>query len=138
MEASIGPSDWRNTNCQSTIQWAAFYSDCEHEIKDVTTGHRITLTYNLHLVDVVGGAFKLPKRIVDPDSFPLYDLIRSMMEEADFMAEGSQILLYFVLLIFQLITKLNANVSKVAYSASIVLTRMHMLLKMQRRLFQEI
>ncbi|SMR46687.1 unnamed protein product [Zymoseptoria tritici ST99CH_1A5] len=31
------------------IKWAAFYSDCEHEVHQVTAGHRITLTYNLQL-----------------------------------------------------------------------------------------
>ncbi|KAL6059552.1 Fe2OG dioxygenase domain-containing protein [Balamuthia mandrillaris] len=30
------------------VKWAAFYSDCEHEILPVTEGHRITLTYNLY------------------------------------------------------------------------------------------
>ena len=30
------------------IQWAAFFSDVEHEILPVTSGHRITLTYNLY------------------------------------------------------------------------------------------
>ncbi|KAI8612013.1 hypothetical protein BC830DRAFT_1049391, partial [Chytriomyces sp. MP71] len=29
------------------IQWAAFFSDCPHEISPVTSGHRITITYNL-------------------------------------------------------------------------------------------
>ncbi|KAJ5934542.1 hypothetical protein N7466_004089 [Penicillium verhagenii] len=32
----------------SHIQWAAFYSDDEHEVSEVTKGHRITLTYNLY------------------------------------------------------------------------------------------
>ncbi|KAK6858062.1 hypothetical protein PG995_005761 [Apiospora arundinis] len=32
------------------IHWAAFYSDCEHEVLEVTSGHRITLTYNLYAV----------------------------------------------------------------------------------------
>ena len=30
-----------------SIAWAAMFSDCEHEIRPVTTGHRETLTYNL-------------------------------------------------------------------------------------------
>jgi hypothetical protein len=30
------------------LAWAAMYSDCEHEIKPVITGHRATLTYNLY------------------------------------------------------------------------------------------
>ncbi|XP_033647805.1 uncharacterized protein LOC117307227 [Asterias rubens] len=29
------------------IQWAAFYSDCVHEILPVQEGHRITVTYNI-------------------------------------------------------------------------------------------
>lgn len=33
-----------------SIHWAAFYSDCEHEIFEVTEGHRLTLTYNLYSV----------------------------------------------------------------------------------------
>jgi hypothetical protein len=32
-----------------SIQWAAFYSDCEHEVKEVKTGHRITLAYRLYV-----------------------------------------------------------------------------------------
>ncbi|KAJ5703223.1 hypothetical protein N7488_010771 [Penicillium malachiteum] len=34
----------------SHIQWAAFYSDEEHEVAEVTKGHRVTLTYNLYWV----------------------------------------------------------------------------------------
>ncbi|KAJ6016537.1 hypothetical protein N7540_011128 [Penicillium herquei] len=34
----------------SHIQWAAFYSDEEHEVGEVTQGHRVTLTYNLYWV----------------------------------------------------------------------------------------
>ena len=29
-------------------QWAAFYTDVEHEIKEITSGHRITLIYHLY------------------------------------------------------------------------------------------
>lgn len=32
----------------SSIRWAAFFSDVEHEILPITDGHRITLTYNLY------------------------------------------------------------------------------------------
>ena len=31
----------------STIQWAAFYSDCIHEVKPILEGHRVTITYNI-------------------------------------------------------------------------------------------
>ncbi|KAF2840820.1 hypothetical protein M501DRAFT_1010024 [Patellaria atrata CBS 101060] len=42
----------------NAIQWAAFYSDCEHEVMEVKSGHRVTLTYNLY---VTPGAGDLPK-----------------------------------------------------------------------------
>lgn len=31
----------------SRVQWAAFYSDCIHEVKPVLEGHRVTITYNI-------------------------------------------------------------------------------------------
>ncbi|CAH0040066.1 unnamed protein product [Clonostachys rhizophaga] len=41
--------DWASTSEQPELQWAAFYSDCEHEVFPVQSGHRITLTYNLYV-----------------------------------------------------------------------------------------
>ncbi|KPI38516.1 uncharacterized protein AB675_4234 [Cyphellophora attinorum] len=32
------------------LQWAAFFSDCEHEVLEVQSGNRITLIYNLYVV----------------------------------------------------------------------------------------
>lgn len=32
------------------LQWGAFYSDCRHEVHEVTAGARITVTYNLMAV----------------------------------------------------------------------------------------
>ena len=34
-----------------SIGYAAFFSDIEHEVAPVTSGHRITLTYNLYFDD---------------------------------------------------------------------------------------
>lgn len=31
----------------SRIQWAAFYSDCIHEVKPIVEGHRVTITYSI-------------------------------------------------------------------------------------------
>ena len=33
--------DWASLKPNS-IQWAAFYGDCEHEVLEVTSGHRVT------------------------------------------------------------------------------------------------
>jgi hypothetical protein len=39
--------DFGGKNAEFTTQYAAFYADCEHEIKPVTSGYRICLVYNL-------------------------------------------------------------------------------------------
>jgi hypothetical protein len=39
-----------NQEALGAMQWAAFYSDSEHEVLPVTDGYRITLTYNLRAV----------------------------------------------------------------------------------------
>lgn len=41
--------DWqKKRGDRKKIQWATFYSDCEHEIERIESGHRVTLTYNLY------------------------------------------------------------------------------------------
>jgi len=37
--------------CQPSIGYVAFFSDVEHEVAPVTSGHRITLTYTLYFDD---------------------------------------------------------------------------------------
>jgi hypothetical protein len=81
---SSSEEDKKNTS----VQWAAFYSDCEHEVRKVTKGHRITLTYNLYYVAGVGDlAGNCP--VMDVESLPLYQMIREALAEETFMAEGS-------------------------------------------------
>ena len=36
-----------------SLAYVAFYSDLEHEVLNVTSGRRVTVTYNLYLVDPV-------------------------------------------------------------------------------------
>ncbi|CAG8894967.1 unnamed protein product [Penicillium egyptiacum] len=78
--------DWSHQSA-STIQWAAFYSDCEHEIKRITEGDRITLTYNLYVTEPVRGLIP-PSLIVDPKSLPLYSFLEGLVKEPSFMEEG--------------------------------------------------
>lgn len=78
--------DW-SAHSDSVIQWAAFYSDCEHEIKEVTEGHRVTLTYNLFVTD--SGCGSIPRNVnIDPKTLPLYQLLRDLLAEPGFMKEG--------------------------------------------------
>ncbi|OQV10847.1 hypothetical protein CLAIMM_14773 [Cladophialophora immunda] len=40
--------DWDTVKGTKALQWAALYSDCEHEVLPVTSGHRVTMTFNLY------------------------------------------------------------------------------------------
>ena len=79
--------DWDQQSA-SAIQWAAFYSDCEHEIKTITEGERITLTYNLYITEPVGGSIP-PGIIVDPKSFALYGFLQDPIMEPGLMQKGA-------------------------------------------------
>lgn len=69
------------------IQWAAFYSDCEHEIKTITEGHRITLTYNLYVTEpVVQPAIQ--GSLVDVQTLPLYNYLKGLLAHPKFMKAG--------------------------------------------------
>lgn len=67
---------------------AAFYSDCEHEISDITEAHRITLTYNLYVTD--SGCGSVPRNVnLDPKALPFYERLRNLLAEHGFMKEGT-------------------------------------------------
>ncbi|KAI0799030.1 hypothetical protein GGR55DRAFT_702285 [Xylaria sp. FL0064] len=75
--------DWSTPNdCtekQPAIQWAAFYSDCRHEVLEVTSGYRITLTYNLYAT-YGGGAITGLNTVIDMTQLPLYKALSSLKE----------------------------------------------------------
>lgn len=83
--------DWSTSASEQSgvpsIKWAAFYSDCEHEVLEVHSGHRITLTYNLY---VSRGSGNLAGHCpwMDPKQLPLYDTIKSMLQVPSFMTKG--------------------------------------------------
>lgn len=74
---------WASTSA-TYVQWAAFYGDCEHEVLEVTRGHRITLTYNLYYSSIGN----LAQPISMPYRLPLYSIVRDMLHEPRFMREG--------------------------------------------------
>ncbi|PQE32019.1 Oxoglutarate iron-dependent dioxygenase protein [Rutstroemia sp. NJR-2017a WRK4] len=84
-EASTSPAQ---------IKWAAFYSDCTHEVQPVVSGHRVTLTYNLYVSPhSVGSLFTLPPPI-DASSYPLSAGAREMLSQNGFMPEGGKLGFY--------------------------------------------
>ncbi|KAJ6013359.1 hypothetical protein N7540_007950 [Penicillium herquei] len=79
--------DWQRQSAEA-IQWAAFYSDCEHEIKTITQGERITLTYNLYVREPVSKKFS-PISLLDPTSSPLYADLKIILSMPGFMKQGT-------------------------------------------------
>lgn len=77
--------DWSGPAADN-LQWAAFYSDCEHEVMPLVPGHRITLTYHLYYqIDQPrrGDALPLPLH-----SFPLYHDLQAALQTRGFMDSG--------------------------------------------------
>jgi hypothetical protein len=62
----------------------AFFSDVEHEVALVTSGHRITLTYNLYFDD--GGPVSEPPQPVNEGAF--HNAFVALLEDPEFLAEG--------------------------------------------------
>jgi hypothetical protein len=58
------------------IKWVAFYSDCEHEIEEVLSGYRITLTYNLYIRENHDTQYKN----IDITKIELYNTLKEIKE----------------------------------------------------------
>lgn len=81
--------DWSNADSTepAKIKWAAFYSDCAHEVHEVTSGHRITLTYNLFLTCGAGHLAEAPSAL-DSTQLPLYEGLRDALDNPGFFRRG--------------------------------------------------
>lgn len=53
---------------KTALSFVAFYSDCRHEVKPVTAGYRVVLTYNLILAEETAAA------AIEPDPALVSDL----------------------------------------------------------------
>ena len=84
--------DWgaagSGAKAETAVQWAAFYSDCEHEVLEVTEGHRITLTYNLYYTPGVGDLAGLNRPVMDIKQLPLFNKVKTALDDPTFMAAG--------------------------------------------------
>lgn len=82
--------DWSMPDtARPEIQWAAFYSDCEHEVMEVTSGHRITLTYNLYARNMSStDAPHAGRGLMDPTQLPLHGILHSLFLQENFMPGG--------------------------------------------------
>ena len=69
--------DWSSS---TATQWAAFYSDVEHQVLPVTSGHRITLTYNLYHTS--------PAMTPEITTNLLYCELKAALQNPHFMRQG--------------------------------------------------
>jgi len=87
--------NWNSTsNDEPKIQWAAFYSDCEHEVFPVTSGSRITLTYNLFASRGPGKLAGSQTINANPTSLPLYTTLQNALASPMFMRKGGELGIY--------------------------------------------
>ncbi|KAI6865577.1 hypothetical protein KC338_g5016, partial [Hortaea werneckii] len=87
--AAAGTKD-DNSHPASAINWTAFYSDCEHEVLPLHSGHRITLTYNLYLsrgTGLLNTGPLLPHRLL-PHQLPLASHLHQSLANPQFKPEG--------------------------------------------------
>jgi hypothetical protein len=84
--------DWSESanqaDTQPGIKWAAFYSDCEHEVLQVTSGNRVTLTYNLFVTRGLGHLAGSPSSVLEAKSLPLYKTLQTALKEPTFFRKG--------------------------------------------------
>ena len=76
--------NWSSQNPKK-IKWAAFFSDCEHEVGELTSGHRVTLTYNLY---TASASLPKPMKSIEVESLPLYWEVKAALQNKQFLTEG--------------------------------------------------
>ena len=73
--------DW-SSDTSSTLHWAAFFSDIEHEVLPVSEGYRVTLIYNLsHHSETSDSTF-------DVKTYSFYKLLQATLSNPVFMRDG--------------------------------------------------
>ncbi|KAM6537934.1 hypothetical protein FALCPG4_003830 [Fusarium falciforme] len=79
--------DWAPKSAD-TIQWGAFFSDCEHEVLQVTEGHRMTLTYNLFWTSYGPASMADNLKALDQESLHFYSALQKLFNCEHFLSEG--------------------------------------------------
>jgi hypothetical protein len=89
--------DW-GPESASKIQWAAFFSDCEHEVLEVAEGHRVTLTYNLYWTPHGPASMSEHLDAIDHKSLVFYSAFDKLMKSPGFLSNGELVALPLYLL----------------------------------------
>lgn len=72
--------DWSSLSA-STIQSAAFYSDCEQQIRQITRGYRVTLVYKLYVTEPIESTIVHRDPIIEPQSLPQYNYAKELLAQ---------------------------------------------------------
>ncbi|XP_006464088.1 hypothetical protein AGABI2DRAFT_52087, partial [Agaricus bisporus var. bisporus H97] len=67
----------------TSVAYVAFYSDVDHEVLEVTSGHRITITFNLYFDDFRAPVI-LPKKKLDIPRNPFMLALQELTNDANF------------------------------------------------------
>ncbi|KAK0434258.1 uncharacterized protein EV420DRAFT_420033 [Desarmillaria tabescens] len=73
------------------ISYIAFYSDVEHEVLPLTSGVRVTLTYNLYLEDKLPAPESLLSITENPVTDHVKDALQNLLAASDFLPEGGML-----------------------------------------------
>ncbi|KAG8980187.1 hypothetical protein FRB90_007770 [Tulasnella sp. 427] len=84
--------DWSGASSNpSKLPWVFFYSDVEHEILPVTSGHRFTIAYDVFATDTV--QYRAPDNTdkVDAHLLSLYSALRGPLLDENFLVQGGKL-----------------------------------------------
>ncbi|KAF2431700.1 hypothetical protein EJ08DRAFT_696180 [Tothia fuscella] len=98
----------QSSSSPNTIRWATFYSDCKHEVLEVTDGHRITLTYNLFSVNT--GLLAGQSKLLNVKKFPAYDAVKALVKHSYFVGDDNMILGGSDMVIYEVFRALGVHV----------------------------
>ena len=78
---------------ESSIAYVAFFSDVEHEVLPVTSGHRVTITYNLYFTESASTVPKQPRGLsllqpVGSDVFHVMQALQRLLDDPHILPEG--------------------------------------------------
>ena len=76
---------------QPSIGYVAYFSDIEHEIAPVISGHRITYTYSLYFHDDRSSLFSVPQHLTPPlpaNHRAFREAFTALLDNPEFMADG--------------------------------------------------
>jgi hypothetical protein len=81
---------------KNSVAYAVFFSDTEHEVLPVTSGHRVTVTYNLYLAPDIGEPEQESAPLSETgyavemksDEAELLTLLQGILDDSTFLPEG--------------------------------------------------